>query len=75
MRMFFSRLRDLREDHDLTQKELAAILGIDQRVYSTYETGKRELPAHHAILLADFYETSTDYIFGRTNVSKPYPQK
>ena len=55
--------------------ELAAALGIDQRVYSTYETGRREIPAHHAVALADFYKTSTDYLFGRTDQSKPYPRK
>lgn len=51
--MYYPRLRDLREDHDLTQKEVAAALGIDQRVYSTYETGRREIPAHHAVALAE----------------------
>lgn len=73
--MYYPRLRDLREDHDLTQKEVAAALGIDQRVYSTYETGRREIPAHHAVALADFYKTSTDYLFGRTDQNKPYPRK
>ena len=63
------RLRDLREDRDLTQKEVAAVLGIDQRVYSNYETGKREIPARLVIKLAELYGTSTDYIFGRTVVS------
>lgn len=67
MPMYLSRLKDLREDEDLTQKEVAAILKIDQRVYSNYETGKRELPIYHLIALADFYHTSTDYILGRTN--------
>ena len=69
------RLRDLREDRDLTQKEVAAVLGIDQRVYSNYETGKREIPVRLVVKLADFYSTSTDYIFGRTAVHKPYPAK
>jgi len=55
-------LRDLREDKDLAQKEVAAHLGIDQRVYSNYETGKREIPVHLVIKLAKFYNTSTDYI-------------
>ena len=54
MPMYLSRLKDLREDEDLTQKEVAAILKIDQRVYSNYETGKRELPISHLIALADF---------------------
>lgn len=65
--MYFRRLRDLREDNDYVQKEIAAYLGIDQRVYSTYETGKREIPTRYVIALADFYKTSTDYILGRTD--------
>ena len=60
--MCYKRLRDLREDKDLAQKEVAAHLGIDQRVYSNYETGKREIPVHLIIKLAKFYNTSTDYI-------------
>lgn len=69
------KLRDLREDHDLTQKEVAAVLGIDQRVYSNYETGKRALPLRHLCALADFYVTSTDYLLGRTSRKPPYPKK
>ena len=60
--MYYKRLRDLREDKDLAQKEVAAHLGIDQRVYSNYETGKREIPVHLVIKLAKFYNTSTDHI-------------
>ena len=60
--MYYKRLRDLREDKDLAQKEVAAHLGIDQRVYSNYENGKREIPVHLIIKLAKFYNTSTDYI-------------
>ena len=63
--MYYPRLRDLREDADKTQKEIAAVLGIDQRVYSNYETGKREIPSHMLITLADYYHTSVDYILGR----------
>ncbi|MBQ3497868.1 MAG: helix-turn-helix transcriptional regulator [Clostridia bacterium] len=70
--MYYPRLRDLREDHDLMQKEIAAVLGIDQRVYSNYETGKREIPTHLLIALADYYKTSTDYILGRTDNINPY---
>ncbi|MBQ6819162.1 MAG: helix-turn-helix transcriptional regulator [Clostridia bacterium] len=70
--MYYPRLRDLREDRDLVQKEIAALLQIDQRVYSNYETGKREIPTRFVIRLADFYHTSTDYILGRTNDPKPY---
>lgn len=70
--MYYQRLKDLREDKDLVQKEVAAFLGIDQRVYSNYETGKREIPTRFVIALAEFYNTSTDYILGRTNNTKPY---
>ena len=73
--MYYPRLRDLREDADKTQKEIAALLGIDQRVYSNYETGKREIPVHHLAALADLYHTSTDYLLGRTSCPEPYPVK
>ena len=63
--MYFPRLLDLRQDHDMTQKEVAALLGIDQRVYSNYETGKREIPVRHLIVLADHYKTTIDYLVGR----------
>ena len=63
--MYYRRLRDLREDADKAQKEIAGILGIDQRVYSNYETGKREIPLRHLITLADYYGTTIDYIVGR----------
>ena len=59
--MYYRRLRDLR-----TQKEIAELLGIDQRVYSTYETGKREIPSRFLIILGDYYDCSVDYILGRT---------
>ena len=62
--MYYSRLKDLREDNDLVQKQIADILGIDQRVYSNYETGKREIPTRLVIKLAKYYKTSTDYILG-----------
>ncbi len=70
--MYYPRLKDLREDHDLVQKEVAALLGIDQRVYSTYETGKREIPTRYVITLAKYYHTSTDYLLGLTNTQQPY---
>lgn len=70
--MYYSRLKDLREDRDLVQKEVASILGIDQRVYSNYEIGKREIPTRFVIMLAKFYNTSTDYILGLTNNPHPY---
>lgn len=64
---YFQRIRDLREDADLKQKEIAAILGINQRVYSNYEIGKREIPVHLLIMLADYYDTTIDYLVGRTD--------
>ena len=67
--MYYRRLKDLRVDNDLVQKQVADVLGIDQRVYSNYEIGKREIPARYLVKLADFYNTSTDYILGRTNDS------
>ena len=70
--MYIARLRDLREDHDLAQKQVASLLGIDQRVYSNYETGKREIPTRFVISLARLYNTSTDYILGMTNETRPY---
>ena len=68
----YHRLRDLRKDHDMVQKQVAAIIGTNQRVYSTYETGVRELPLKHAITLAQFYGVSLDYLVGLTNEHEPY---
>lgn len=70
--MYLKRLRDLREDKDLLQKDIANLLSIKQQQYSLYETGKRELPLEFAIILADFYNTSVDYILERTNRKEPY---
>lgn len=69
------RIRDLREDRDLTQKQLAAALMCDQSLYSKYERGERPLPLELADKLADYYGVSIDYLLGRTNVKKPYPPK
>lgn len=66
------RLRELREDHDLLQKEVAAALEIRCNVYQRYEYGIRMIPTEKLILAADFYNTSTDYILGRTNNPEPY---
>ena len=63
--MYLPRLRDLREDRDMTQAQVASLLGIDQRVYSNYETGKREIPLRHLIVLADYYHVTLDYLLGR----------
>lgn len=62
--MKFKRIRDLREDHDLLQKQVASQLGISQQYYSEYENGKRTIPIAHLIKLAKLYGTSIDYIVG-----------
>ena len=74
MFMFHLRLRNLREDNDLTQKEVAAYLGIDQRTYSNYETEKRSMPMEQYRSLAIFYKTSVDYLVGLTDSNEPYPR-
>ena len=68
------RIRDLREDHDLKQKEVAAVLMCDQSLYSKYEREERPLPLDFADKLADYYGVSVDYLMGRTNVKTPYPK-
>lgn len=73
--MYLKRLKDLREDKDLYQNNIAKILKITRQQYSLYETGKRDMPIDLLDTLADFYETSIDYIVGRTNIKKPYPKK
>ena len=69
------RIRDLREDNDLTQKEIAEHLHIKQNTYSQYENGQRQIPLDSLIALAKFYKTSTDYILGLTDNPKPYADK
>lgn len=64
------RIKDLREDHDLTQKKIANVLMCDQSLYSKYERGEREIPLSLLIVLADFYKTSLDYLTCRTNNPK-----
>ncbi len=66
----YRRIRDLREDHDLTQAQVAAYLGMKQPQYFRYEQGYRDIPTDILIRLADLYETSTDYILGRTDTQK-----
>ena len=67
------RLKDLREDADVTQSEIAAYLHIKQNTYSQYENGQRQIPLECLIALAKYYKTSTDYLLGLTNERKPYP--
>ena len=69
------RLRELREDNDLTQKALADFLHIRQNTYSQYETGTRQLPLEALISLASYFSTSTDYLLGLTDERRPYPRR
>ena len=64
---YYQRLRDLREDEDMTQKEIASMLQTTAQQYSLWERGDREIPFHHVITLARFYRVSIDYIAGLTN--------
>lgn len=66
------RIRDLREDSDLTQRQIAKYLLCDQSLYSKYERGERELPLALAVKLAQFYNTSVDYLVGLTKDKRPY---
>ena len=66
------RIRDMREDRDLTQKQISEYLMCDQSLYSKYERGEREIPLNLIIKLADFYNVNIDYIVGRSSVSKRY---
>ena len=68
------RIRDLREDADLTQKTVADYLHIRQSTYSQYETRQRQLPIDTLIKLAELYDVSTDYILGLTDIKAPYPK-
>lgn len=70
----YCRIRDLREDHDLLQKDVAAYLKCTQVCYSNYEMGKRDIPTDVLKALALFYDTSVDYLLGLTDEAKPYPR-
>ena len=65
--MTFSNIRNLREDHDLTQRQVAQMLGMSQTGYSKYETGENDIPTAVLIKLANFYKTSVDYLLDRTD--------
>ena len=68
--MYLKRIRDLREDSDKTQQEIADILGTSQTMYARYERGANELPIHHLLTLCEFYSVSADYILGLSNDKK-----
>ena len=61
------RLRDLREDHDITQQDIADVLGTSQTMYARYERGANELPVRHLVKLAEYYQVSADYLLGRSD--------
>ncbi|MBR0144648.1 MAG: helix-turn-helix transcriptional regulator [Clostridia bacterium] len=67
----FRRIRDLREDHDLTQRQMAEMLRCSQQVYSNYELGQRDIPTEVLIRLARFYRVSADYLLGMTDDPRP----
>lgn len=73
--VIYRRIRDLREDHDLRQRELAELLNCTQACYSYYESGRLEIPIEALSQLADFYNTSIDYLVGRTDDPRPYPKR
>lgn len=73
--MEIKRIRDLREDSDKTQQEVADMLNMHRSVYRRYENGERETPAWVVVKLADYYHVSTDYLLERTDIRTPYPKK
>ena len=72
--MNISRLKEIREDKDLNQSDIAKALGIKQQQYSEYEIGKRLIPINYLSDLADYYDTSIDYLLSKTDERKPYPK-
>ena len=72
MKTYIERIRELREDNDLTQKDIANVLGTTQQVYSRYENGTNEIPIRHIITLSRFYKVSCDYILGESDITKRY---
>lgn len=73
--MYQTRIRDLREDRDLTQRQIATILQTHQTTYSSYELGKLSVPIPVLHKLADFYNVSIDYLLCRTDIKAPYPKR
>ena len=71
----YMRIKDLREDNDLTQQTIADYLNIKQNAYSQYETGRRQIPLEALIKLARYYNTSVDYLLGLTDERKPYKRR
>ena len=71
----YQRIRDLREDRDLTQAQVGAAIGVSQRTYAYYESGQRMLPPQILCTLADYYGVSVDYLLERTDEPEPYPSR
>ena len=71
----YNRIRELRQDNDLTQKQIGEILNMSQTGYNQYEIGKNDIPTKILIKLAEYYNTSVDYLLGITDEQKPYPKK
>lgn len=69
------RIREIREDHSLTQQKIADLLSIGQRTYADYESGKTRIPVDSLLILAKYYNVSLDYITGASNVKTKYPKK
>lgn len=67
---FYQRLKDMREDSDKKQEDIAAVLGITRQQYQLYESGKREMPMHHFLILARYYNVSLDYLSGLIDTPK-----
>lgn len=72
---YMIRMRNLRENNDLTQQEVAAILETSQTMYARYERGANEMPIHHLIKLAKYYDVSTDYLLGLTKTKASFPKE
>ena len=75
MTMYFRRIEDLRHDNDLTQEQVANLLFCHREVYRRYEKGTCEIPISYAIILAEYYDVSLDYMLGLTDTKHPYPRK
>lgn len=72
---YYERIRSIREDLDITQRQIAAVLHIGQRTYADYESGKTRIPIDRILILARYYNVSVDYITGASDIRKPYPKK
>jgi len=73
--IYYERIREIREDRDYTQKQIADLLHVGQRTYSDYESGKIRIPIESLMILAKYYNLSMDYVCGASDVAKTYPQQ